>query len=116
MTGGIRMQAAKKLYSGVLESTKNNIVFGPAAAVMHYAAENDLCPYVRIKKLKERRPVPREMRKEEADRLIAAAGGKMRLLLVFLFAQGWRVSDTLRLTWQDIDLAQATVRYHVSKT
>jgi integrase len=48
--------------------------------------------------------------------LIAVADGKMRLLLVFLFAQGWRISDTLRLTWQDIDLAEATVRYHVSKT
>jgi integrase len=95
---------------------KNRHVFSPAAAVLHYAAENDLCQYTKVKKLKEKQPVSRAMRKEEAAKLIAAADGKMKLLLVFLFAQGWRISDTLRLTWQDIDLNAATVRYHISKT
>ena len=47
---------------------------------------------------------------------MAAANGKLKLLLVFLFAQGWRISDVLRLQWADIDWNAATVRYHVSKT
>ena len=37
-------------------------------------------------------------------------------MLVFLFSQGWRVSDALRLTWQDVDLNGAKVRHHISKT
>jgi integrase len=112
----ILVDAASMLYRDYLPASKNCNVFGPAAAVIHYAAENALCPDVRIGKLKEKRPEPRAMRKEDAVRLIAVADGKMRLLLVFLFAQGWRISDTLRLTWQDVDLSQATVRYHISKT
>jgi integrase len=112
----VLVDAANTLYPHCAAVSKNRTVFGPAAAVLHYAAENDLCPYSRVKKLKERQPVPRAMRSEDADRLIAAADGKMRLLLVFLFAQGWRISDTLRLTWQDIDLSRETVRYHITKT
>jgi integrase len=110
------VDAANALYPRCLASTKNWYVFAPAAAILHYAAENDLCPYVRVKKLAERKAAPRDMRKEDAARLIAAAGGKLRLLLVFLFAQGWRVSDALRLRWQDVNLSEATVLYHVSKT
>jgi integrase len=56
------------------------------------------------------------MRKEDAARLVAAADGKLKLLLVFLFAQGWRISDTLRLQWAEIDLTEATVWYRISKT
>ena len=110
------VDAANALYPRCAASTKNSQVFAPAAAVLHYAAENDLCPYTRVKKLKEKRPEPRAMRKEDAARLIACAEGKLRLLLVFLFGQGWRISDTLRLRWQDINLNEATVQYRITKT
>ena len=56
------------------------------------------------------------MRKEDAGRLIAAADGKLKLLLVFLFSQGWRIGDALRLQWADINLNEATVWYRISKT
>jgi integrase len=56
------------------------------------------------------------MRKEDAAKLIAGADGKLKLLLVFLFLQGWRISDALRLTWNDIDAGEATVRYRIAKT
>jgi integrase len=99
-----------------LPVTKNCHVFAPAGAIIHYAAKNELCPDVRIGKLKEKKPEPRALRREDAARLIAAADGKLRLLLAFLFAQGWRISDTLRLQWADIDLRQALVQYHITKT
>ena len=112
----ILVQAANVLYPQGTPATKNRQAFGPAAAILHYAADNDLCPYIRVKKLKEKRPEPRALSKEDAARLIAASDGRLRLLLVFLFSQGWRISDALRLQWQDVDLSAATVRYHVSKT
>jgi integrase len=112
----VLVDAASTLYPDCQAASKNRHVFSPTAAVIHYAAKNELCPDTRIGKLKEKKPEPRAMRRQDADRLLAAADGKMRLLLVFLFAQGWRISDTLWLTWQNIDLIQATVRYHISKT
>lgn len=108
--------AAAAVYPDCAPETRNRMALTPAAAVLHYAAENDLCPYIRVRKFKERRPQPRSMRKEDADRLIDAADGQMKLLLVFLFSQGWRISDALRLAWQDIDLKEASVRHHIRKT
>ena len=48
--------------------------------MIHYAAKNELCPDVRIGKLKEKKLEPRAMRKEDAARLIAAADGDVRPL------------------------------------
>jgi integrase/recombinase XerD len=112
----VLVDAASSLYPHCQASSKNRSVFGPAAAILHYAASNELCSYRRISRLKEKRPEPRAMRKEDAARLIAAADGKLKLLLVFLFCQGWRISDVLRLQWTDIDLAEGLVRYHMSKS
>jgi len=112
----VLVDAANALYPSCLPVSKNCHVFGPAGAIMHYAAENDFCPYIKVKKLKEEKPKPRAMRKEDAARLIAAADGKLKLLLVFLFAHGWRISDALRLQWQDLDLKESMVRCHITKT
>jgi hypothetical protein len=73
----VLVDAANALYPNCKPSSRNSLVFAPAAAVMHYAAENDLCPYIRVKKLKEKNPEPRAVRKEDAARLIAAADGKV---------------------------------------
>jgi hypothetical protein len=62
------VDAANILYPRCLESSKNRQVFTPAAAILHYAAKNDLCPWIRIEKLKERKPEPRASRKEDAAR------------------------------------------------
>ena len=112
----VLVDAANIIYPHCSPETQNRKALMLAAAVLHYAAENDLCPYIRVKKLKEKRPEPRAMRKEDAARLIAAADGKLKLLLVFLFSQGWRISDALRLQWQDINFAESKVRYHIAKT
>jgi hypothetical protein len=93
----VLVDVASMLHPDCLPASKNCRVFGPASAVIHYAAKNELCPDVRIGRLKEKKPEPRALRKDDAAKLIAFSGGKMRLLLVFLFAQGWRISDTLRL-------------------
>jgi integrase len=112
----ILVDAARFIYPNCSPETQNRQALIPAAAVLHYAANNDLCPWIRVEKFKEHDPEPRALRKEDAARLIAAADGKLKLLLVFLFLQGWRISDALRLRWQDINLRETNVQYHVSKT
>jgi len=112
----VLVDAANALCQDSKPSSKNCNVFAPAAAVLHYASENDLCPHIKVKRLREKKPEPRAMRRADAARLIEAADGKLKLLLVFLFAQGWRISDALRLQWADIDLTEATVQYRISKT
>lgn len=112
----ILIEAANELYPDAAASTKNRQVIVPAAAILHYAAENNLCPYIQVKKFKERTPEPRAVSKEIAQALITGSTGEMRLLLVWLFYQGWRISDVLRLQWAHINTGAAIVRYRISKT
>jgi len=112
----ILVEAANALYRDGSPATKNRQALGIASSVLHYAAENNLCPYIKVKKFKEKTPEPRSVSKDVAKALIAGADGEMKVLLVWLFHQGWRVSDVLRLQWKDIDIPAAQVKYHISKT
>lgn len=107
--------AANRLYPRGRAETKNRQALAVAASILHYAAECDLCPYIRVRKFKEKAPEARALSREDAERLIVAADGQLRLLLIWLFHQGWRISDVLRVKWQDIDLHAESVRYHISK-
>ncbi len=40
---------------------------------------------------------------------------KKRLLLTWLFRQGMRITDALSVTWDGIDLARGSLRYHTGK-
>lgn len=110
------VDAANKLYPGSAGSTRNRNAVTPIGAVMHYAAENGLCPYVRMKKFKEKEPEPRWVSMDIARVLIANSEGPMRLALTWLFCQGWRISDVLRVQHSHIDRKAATVRRHIAKT
>lgn len=97
-------------------ATLNREVMRPAAAVLHYAARNGWCNWLRIELFREPRPKTRAVSIEAATTLIANADDDLRLLLIWLFRQGDRISDALRVTWADIDLPAATVRMRIGKT
>ena len=97
-------------------ATKNSHVIAPAAAILHYAAENKLCAHIKVRRLKEKKSTRCPVHKDDATKLLDAATGDLRLLLIFLFHQGWRIGDTLRLTWRDIDLDAGLITYRISKT
>jgi integrase len=112
----ILVDAANTLYPHASNATKNRQVIGIAAAVLHYAAENNLCPYIVVRKFEEKTPEPRAVSKEVAKVLLNSTTGPMHVILTWWFYQGWRISDTLRVQWSDLNLSEQTVRYHISKT
>lgn len=109
------VEAARLLYPDAKPSSLNRSVIAPAAAILHYAAENGLCSYQRIRRFKESPPPTRAVSREIAEALIAKAEGDAKTLLIWLFNQGTRISDALRVQWEDIDLRDRTVRMKVSK-
>lgn len=110
------IRAANLIYRDAQPSTKNRNALVPAGAILHYAAENNLCPYMRVRKFKEKTPEPRSVTKDLARVLIANSEGSMRMAMVWLFCQGWRISDVLRVQWQHIDREAGTVKYRIGKT
>jgi integrase len=110
-------RAALKLYPRSADSTRNRQVIVPAAAVLHWAAEAQRIPWLRVKKFSEPDPEALAVTRDVALRLInGAALGQERTFLRFLFAQGWRISEALRLTWDRVELVERTIAYQNRKT
>jgi integrase len=98
-----------------------------AAAVLHYAAENKLCQWLRIKMFTEPEPETRAVSTDQAAFLMASlkAGERdrdgsslemRRLYLLWEFRQGTRISQTLSLTWDNhIALREQTFRLYNKK-
>jgi integrase len=117
VTAGDLHDMASRLGEGNAAATRNRNLLRPAITVLHYAAQAGLCGYLRVKTFKEARPKTRALDAATALALVAAAEpGPKRLLVTWLFYQGTRISDTLRVKWDDIDIEAGTVRIHVSKT
>ena len=110
-------EVAMKLAGEHKAATRNRDILRPIVTVLHYAADAGLCDWLRVRAFKEPRPKTRALDPDAAAALIAAARTPaQRRLLVWLFLQGTRISDTLRLQWTDLDLAGRTVSVTVSKT
>lgn len=110
------VDAANLLYPNCAPATKNREALRPAAAILHYAASNELCPWLRIPLFKEPRPKTRAVTQDIARVLIASLEGKKRLLLLWLFRQGPRISDALRIRGEHIDLKRRMVVRHIGKS
>jgi len=108
--------AAWRLLPAAKPATRNRQVVAPIAAVLHYAADSGLCPYLRVRRFREPQPEARALRPRDKFKLIEAAAGAERALLVFLFYQGWRITETLRLDWAGVDLRARTARSFISKS
>lgn len=110
------LACANRLCSNHKASSKNRKVVTPISSVMHYAADNGWCNWVTIKRFKEAAPPTRALRPEPAADLIDEAPGTLKVLMIFLFSQGMRISDALRLTWERLDLDEGQIYVHISKT
>jgi integrase len=97
--------------------TLNRQYRAPLAAVLHHASKRGLCAWVKVEKYAEEQRTA-WLEPEQAARLIAAARtvdaaktkhnfARLAPLLVFAFGTGARLSESLNLTWADVDLAAA---------
>lgn len=93
---------ANRLYPAGAAATKNREVLRPAAAILHYAAGNGLCAWLRVPLFREPKPRTRSVSLDVASALVATAPeGPKRLLLTWLFRQGTRISETLAVRWDE---------------
>jgi len=109
------VEAANRMFPGRAPATLNREVMRPCASILHYAADNEYCGWMRVKLFEEPRPRTRAAKPDAMARLIEAASGRRQLLLIWLCHQGTRISQTIKLTWSDVDLDQATFRIYNAK-
>lgn len=106
---------ALKAYPDASPATRNRQAFTPVVAVLRHAALRGLCPMPIVARPKHGDPVTRWLRRNEADRLIEAAGKHLQPLVVFLIYTGARIGEALWLDWQDVDLSRAHVTFPRTK-
>ena len=72
------MATAHDLFPGRKPETKNRSVIKPAAAILHYAARNKWCEWLRIERFAEAAPVTRAATADQARLLLAALAKEIR--------------------------------------
>jgi integrase len=110
-------QAADALCPHVQPETKVRYVYTPCSAIMHYAAEQDWCSYRRIRRPSFDRRSKRSPASDDTLRLLLAnTAAHQHLLLAWLYETGQRISDSLRLMRNDLELRKGIARVGSSKT
>jgi integrase len=107
--------AANDIYPGRSNATKNRQAYAPMSYILNYAAENGWRSHIRVKKLPERKVAKRRPVTGTEQALLAATGGDEHLLLTVLFRQGWRITETLNLTWDMVDIEARIFWLHIGK-
>ena len=107
--------AARALYDQAAPSTLNRQVYTPVGAILHFAAERNLCEWRKIRRPKQPKGRVRWLEPEEADKLIEACSPHLKPLVTFLFYTGARLSEALYLDWRDIDLSRRQVSFTATK-
>jgi integrase len=97
--------AANALLPQGSNAHKNRTVLTPGAAIMHYAAKQLWCPYLRFDRFKVSR---KSSRKPAAagtvQKLLEATTGHKHLLLAWLYETGQRITDSVQLRDEQLDL------------
>lgn len=117
------VKVANDIYGHTVSpATKNRTVLTPGGAVLHYAAKQKWCKWVRVEKFTESAAKTRYVGGDVEGALHKGLRMKgtrwkanKRLLIMWLFRQGDRISDALRVKFEDCDLERMTVYRLVSK-
>jgi integrase len=116
ITPGLIKQAAITIYPNAAAITRNRQVIVSVQAVINHCAELGLCSPVRVKRFevekKEKTPVTLDWVRAFAREAPPHLGA----LALFMFGTGARISEALRVRWNDVDLQAGTVLIGQRKT
>lgn len=106
ITGARIRGACRELYPQGKPATWNRCVIVPTQAIINYAAEQELCPKVFVK----RWPVPKSTRQatslEWVTTFTSGAKPSLAALAYFMFLTGARIGEACSLRWKDVDLSR----------
>jgi integrase len=110
MSVGAIRQTAFTLYPTAGPATRNRQVIVPTQAIINHAAEQELCPRIRVRRF----PVVRREKEPATWEWIqafmaAAIKPNTAALACFMFLTGARVSEAMAATWDDVDFAAKRV-------
>lgn len=115
--GATLISAAHVLCEGTSNANKNRAVITPGSSVLHYAAEQGWCQERRFRRLPVSRRSNRKPAPVETIRLLLKhTDGHRRLLIAWLFETGQRITASLNMRREDLDLDRSIAMVSSDKT
>jgi integrase len=108
-----KVMGARKVYPNTSGATRNRQFYTPVSAVIKHAAKRGWCSHIVMERPEKPPGRLRWLTPEQAECLIAACGGHLRPLLIFLLYTGARIGEALWLDWHDVDLNRSHVTFPV---
>jgi integrase len=108
--------AAQTLHPDSSNEWRNRSVYTPCIAVMTYAAQNEWTHYRKWTRPKQKKPETRAASDHAARVLLRASKGMEKFLILWLFKHGTRISDTLSVRREKINLDAGTYDLWISKS
>ena len=112
--GGIR-KAALDLYQNAGAATRNRQVIVPTQAIINHAAEQELCPAIRVKRFPVIKTEKDPASWQWVTEFMSASSPHLGALACFLFLTGARISEALCLKWDDVDFQSRKVLIRQTK-
>jgi integrase len=113
--GTIR-EMALDLYPSASNATRNRQAIVPCQAVINYAANDDLCSHIRVKRFKVDKKIKQPFTLDWVDKFCQnAVNPYVGALVLFMFATGARVSEALAVQWEHVNLKERTALIPRSK-
>lgn len=115
------VRVANLIYPKAAASTRNRWVVTPISCVMHYAARNRHCDWLRIERFVEEKPQTRAVSVAVARAVIRGSVKQERkaklkqALCLWLFKHGNRISETLSVTGENVSFSDRTFQLLVAK-
>jgi integrase len=106
---------AMTLYPKATNATRNRQAIVPCQAIINYAAESELCPFVRVKRFKTEKKIKPPFTLDWVDAFCDHANPYLAALVLFMFSTGARISEALSVRWEHVNLQDRTILIPKSK-
>ena len=102
--GGIR-RSALDLYPSASAATRNRQVIVPTQAIINHAAGLELCPKISIKRFAVERKAKEPASWTWVQAFMSSSAPRLGALACFMFMTGARITESLSLTWSEVDMS-----------
>ena len=116
ITAGTIRASCMALYPRAKAATWNRAVIVPTQAIINFAAEQELCPKVFVKRWQVPKTTVRAVTLEWVREFQFSSPPALAALAGFMFLTGARISEATRLRWKDLDLSQRSALIRQTKT
>lgn len=116
ITGGAIRKASLEMYPKGAGATRNRAVIVPTQAIINYAAEQELCPKIAVKRWPVQKTIPTPASWPWVMAFSSSANPRLGTLAIFMFLTGARIGEATSLRWRDVDLSRNSAFIRQTKT